>query len=364
MRIAVIGAGIIGLTCAYELVRAGHSVELFDEEPASGATHAAAGMLSPAGEAWYGEESLLRLGLASAALWPELAARLTRDSGIDIDHRTGGTLLVGRDRDDVELVARTMTLLAEHGIEAHALDRSGLLETEPGLSDRISGGAVLPADHSVNPRQTAAALMAVLGDRLHRVKARPDVVDGRCRGVVAGSRRSADAVVVATGHRLNELLPGRTVRPVRGEVIRVRSDDPPRRTIRASIHGRPVYVVPRAGGEVVIGATSEEHADAPLPTVGGVLRLLSDARELLPTLDRADILDITSRYRPGTPDNGPLIGPTSIPGLYVAGGHHRGGVLLAPLTAAAIRAHLEGGVVPVAARPFLPQRFEHQWSTV
>jgi glycine oxidase len=362
VRVAIVGAGIVGLACAHDLVRAGHTVSVYDAKPASGATHAAAGMLSPAGEAWYGEAGLLSLGLASAALWPDVATEVSARSGIDVDYRSTGTLLVGQDRDDLIAVRRSTDLLLGHGIGVEALDRGELLAREPTLSDRISGGAFLPADHNVNPRATAQALIAVIGDRLVHVNARPDLAGDRCRGVVTtnGSRHGADAVVVATGHRLDDLIPRtrRVVRPVRGEVIRVRTDDPPSRTIRASVRGRAVYAVPRAGGEVVIGATSEEHAGQPLPTVGGVVRLLHDARTLLPSLDAADVLDVICRFRPGTPDNGPLIGPTPTTGLFVAGGHHRGGVLLAPITAVAIVACLEGGDVPAVVRPFHPNRFD------
>lgn len=361
MRAAVIGAGVIGLACAYELAESGHSVSVFDAHPAQGATHAAAGMLSPAGEAWHGEDALLRLGLASAAMWAEYADRLSTSSGIDVDHRDAGTLLVGQDRDDLHVALRTMDLLARHGVETEELGRDELLEKEPTLSNRVAGGVFLPADRSVNPRRVASALMARIGERLIRENAEPHVVDGVCRGVVTdcGSIHSSDVVVVATGHRLDELTPGRrVVRPVHGEIIRARTDDPPSRTLRATIHGRPVYVVPRAHGEVVIGATSEEHAGAPTPTVGGVVRLLEDARALVPTLDAAGILDVICRIRPGTPDNGPLMGPSSTPGLLVAGGHYRGGVLLAPITASAVRAYVEGEDVPDVARPFHPNRFD------
>jgi glycine oxidase len=176
-----------------------------------------------------------------------------------------------------------------------------------------------------------------------------------------GVTHPADAVVAATGTRLH---PGtgsaHLVRPVRGEIVRARLPEvlAPPRTVRASVHGTAVYVVPRAGGEVVIGATTEEHAGVPVATVGGVSRLLDAARTLLPHLDRAELVEVLARDRPGTPDNGPLIGPSPVPGLHLAAGHHRGGVLLAPVTARAVRSHVEGGAVPSAAVPFHPGRFE------
>jgi glycine oxidase len=367
MRVIVLGAGIVGLACAHELVRAGHDVEVLDPSPAQGATHAAAGMLAPAGEAWHGEEDLFRLGLASAAMWPELAASLEADSGHDIDLRLTGTLLVGYDADDLAVVRRTHALLERHGVEAHAADRRALAHHEPALSRRAAGGVLLPHDHAVNPRRTAAALQHLLGDRLQRASGEPWVVEGRCRGVIAdNARREADVVVAATGSALHPSTGAADlVRPVRGEVLRVRSADTaghPIRTIRAEVHGMPVYVVPRAGGEVVVGATSEEPAPVPpgeeRPTVGGVSRLLDAARALVPGLERAEVLDVLARSRPATPDNGPLIGPSPVEGLLLAAGHHRGGVLLAPVTARAIAAYVAGAAPPDAALPFVPSRFQ------
>lgn len=358
MRAAVIGAGIIGLACAEELVRAGHDVRVFDPAPAQGATHAAAGMISPAGEAWHGEEPLLRLGLASAALWPGYAARLLETSGVDVDFRAYGTVLAGRDHDDLQVVRRTVALLGDYGIPFEDLDRRALLQREPTLSSRTAGGAFLPGDHNVNPRKVAEALLRLVGGRLDRRAATPTE-----HGVVLrdGTEVPADAVVIATGAAVDG-PEGPRVRPVKGEIVRARMADPPRRVIRAKVHGETVYVVPRADREVVVGATEEEHSGAPVATIGGVSRLLSAARLLVPGLETAEILDITARHRPGTPDNGPLLGtlPTGPEGRtrwVLATGHYRGGVLLAPVTAHAVRAHVEGTAVSTEALAFLPDRF-------
>jgi glycine oxidase len=356
VRVAVVGGGIVGLACADELVRAGHDVRLFDPVPGSGATYAAAGMLAPGGEAWFGEEALLRLGVNSLGRWPEYAASLEKRSGHHLDLRGSGTLLVAADRDDLEEVRRACTLLAASGVRAEELDRRALRKHEPTLSGRVVGGALLPDDRHVNPRRVADALLAVLGDRV--IRARATVA---ADGVVLdnGSRLTADVIVLATGAAG---MPH--VRPVRGEVVRVRSRDAPTRMLRARVHGDRVYVVPRADGELVIGATEEEHPagkGAPRPTVGGVARLLETARALVPGLDTAELLEVVARDRPGSPDNGPLLGSVAVPGparLLLAGGHHRGGVLLAPVTAATLRAHVDGLDVPDVARPFSPDRFE------
>lgn len=322
MRVRVLGAGIIGLACAHELTKRGHEVEVVDPAPGSGASYAAAGMLCPAGELWHGEAELFRLGRESAALWPGFAAEL----GVPL-HRAG-TILAGADHADVQEIDRQLELLAEAGVRVEELSRRQLLAREPGLG-RVSGGALLPDDHSVNPRAVVSALLARVA-----VVARPSVDP-------AGTEWEADLTVIATGARLPDPF-AHLVRPVRGEVIRVRvaPEDLPAHTLRGWVYGEPVYVVPRADGEVVIGATSEEHNTPARVSVEGVFRLLESARELLPSLDRAEFVEATARDRPGTRDNLPLIGPSGVEGVLLAAGHYRHGVLLAPLTAQLIADHI------------------------
>jgi glycine oxidase len=347
MRVRILGAGIIGLACAWELERRGHQVTVIDPAPGSGASHAAAGMLCPAGELWHGEEELFRLGRASAALWPAFAGAL----GVPL-HATG-TLLAAADAGDLMEVDRQLALLEAAGIRAESVTRRELLAREPGLG-RVVGGAFLPDQHSVDPRAVVAALL----DRV------PVVSTGST--TTHGSTSDHDVTVLATGARLPEPF-AHLVRPVRGEILRVRSDDPPRHVVRALVHSEPVYAVPRAGSdEVVIGATSEEHDTPPVVTVEGVFRMLDAARQLLPGLDRATFVEATARDRPGTPDNLPLIGPistSSIDGgrVVLAAGHYRHGVLLAPLTARLVADHLESGAVDAAVDP---RRFTFERSAV
>ena len=336
MRIRILGAGVVGLACADELLRRGHDVAVVDPAPASGASYAAAGMLSPSSEVWHGEEALLELGVRSLALWPGFAARI----GVSL-HRTG-TLLVGQDHSDLQQVERQAALLAAHGRPVDLLGRREVRLLEPRLSARVAGGALLPDDHSVDPRAVTAALLA----RLARLAGLARLDGGE--GGAAGS--AFDVTVVATGARLPEPVTP-LGRGVRGEIVRVRSDDLPTRTVRGWVHGEPVYVVPRPGGEVVVGATSEEHDAPPVPTLGGVARLLMGARELMPGLDRAEVTEVLARDRPGTPDNLPLVGPSGVDGVLLAAGLFRHGVLLAPLVARLLADNLETGYVEPALDP-------------
>jgi glycine oxidase len=323
--IRVLGAGIVGLAVTEELLRRGHRVEVVDAAPGSGSSYAAAGMLSPVGELWHGEPELHALGRASAALWPAYADRL----GVPLRR---GTLLVGVDPGDRQQVDRQLALAVSHGDAAVELDRRELLRHEPGLG-RVLGGAYLPDDHSVDPRAVVAALR-------ERVP------------VVPAPTGEAELTVLATGASLP--APYTTlVRRVRGEILRLRvaPEELPRHTLRAWVRGQQVYVVPRAGGEVVVGATQEEHDAPPVVTAGGVWQLLDTARLLLPELDRATFVEATARDRPGTPDNLPLIGPTGEPGVVLAAGHFRHGVLLAPLTARLVADHVETGRVEASLDP-------------
>jgi len=342
MRVRILGAGVVGLACADELLHRGHDVTVVDPAPASGASYAAAGMLSPSSEVWHGEEALLDLGVRSLALWPSLAERL----GVPL-HRTG-TLLVGQDHGDLQQVERQAALLAAHGRPVDLLCRREVRLLEPRLSARVAGGALLPDDHSVDPRVVTAALLG----RLAGKTVGSGAVGGRSETPEPPVFREGgpDVTVVATGARLPEPF-AHLIRGVRGEIVRVRTDDLPTRTVRGWVHGEPVYVVPRPGGEVVVGATSEEHDAPPVPTLGGVARLLLAARELVPGLDRAEVTEVLARDRPGTPDNLPLVGPSGVDGVVLAAGLFRHGVLLAPLVARLVADHLESGYVEPALDP-------------
>ncbi len=326
MRVHVLGGGIVGLACADELVTRGHDVAVVDPAPGSGASAVAAGMLSPAGEAWHGEPDVHRLGVASARLWPAYAARL----GVPLHDQ--GTLLVGHDAGDAQEVERQAEVLAGHGVAVDLLRPAEVRALEPGLG-RTSRGIRL-ADRAVDPRAVVAALLARLGERVHADR----------------PAREPDVVVVATGSRLPAPWTS-LVRGVRGEVVRLRTADAPGHVVRGWVAGEPVYLVPRAAGELVVGATVEEHDDAAVATAGGVLRLLRAARVLLPALDRAEVLACEARDRPATRDHLPLVGPTHDPLTWLAAGHFRHGVLLAPLTARLLADALEGGAPDPAVDP-------------
>jgi glycine oxidase len=146
---------------------------------------------------------------------------------------------------------------------------------------------------------------------------------------------------------------------VKGQTLRVRLPGAPRlaRVVRGVVKGFPIYLVPRLDGEIVIGATSEEVGFDLKPRAGAVYELLRDAQSVFPELGEAELVDVSTGLRPGSPDNAPLIGPSGLDGLVHATGHYRNGILLTPVTADAVAALICDGALPANLSPFTPSRF-------
>ena len=369
----VVGGGVVGLAAAWRARRRGLRVLVFEREcTGAGASGVAAGMLAPVTEADFGEETLLALNLAGLERWPAFAEELAAQSGDDIGYRRSGALVVAADRDDVEELRRLERLQRSLGLEARWLAGRECRRLEPGLSPRVTGGIEASAEAHVDPAATVAALRAAhlaAGGELReeaaveRLEAEPG--GNRVRGVVLadGTSIGAEQVVVAAG-AWSASLAGRgdgahaaPVRPVKGQILTLRGHPD-----RAPLAGRLVrtprcYVVPRADGRVVVGATTEERGFDRRVTAEGVFRLLEAAREVLPDVDELELLEARAGLRPGTPDNGPIIGRGEVDGLVWATGHGRNGVLLAPITGEAVAALLCGEQPPAGAGPFAPGRF-------
>ncbi|GII83667.1 glycine oxidase ThiO [Sphaerisporangium siamense] len=371
MDVVVVGGGVAGLSVAWRAAQAGHAVTVADPSPGSGATHAAAGMLAPVSEVSYTEEPLLRLGLASLELWPSFAAELARESGVDVDHRAEGTLDVAFGADDLTALDETAAFMEGLGLRVERLTGRECRRAEPMLAPAVRGGLLASGDAWVDPRRVTAALLAALARRGAAVVAEHvaglAVEGGAARGVrLRGGRViAADRVVLAAGAwsgSLEGLPPGvlPPVRPVKGQIMRLHGAPGfLRRCVRGVVHGSSAYLVPRGDGEIVLGATQEEMGFDTRVTAGGLWELLRDARELVPGVTELEVADVCAGLRPGTPDNLPVLGPAAMEGLLLATGHHRGGVLLAPLTAAMLMAELDGGPGPYAreAEVCSPLRF-------
>ncbi|MGI9001242.1 MAG: glycine oxidase ThiO [Pseudonocardia sp.] len=366
-RVTVIGAGVIGLSCAWRAAASGLRVTVLDPAPASGASWVAGGMLAPVTEAWPGEEGLLDLGVESLRRWPGFAAELGVAAGRPAGLRTEGTVVVATgvgDRAELDTLAG---YLAELGRDVDRLSGRELRRLEPALGPDVRGGLSVPGDLAVDNRVLLGALRAACeraGAGFVERAARVVLDDGaRVTGVrTDGADLDSDVVLVCAGAHSGALHPALhgLVRPVRGEILRLAHRPgalpPPSRTVRALVDGRPVYAVPRDGGGLVIGATQAETGFDAHVTVGGVRDLLRDAERVLPGIAEYALVESAAGLRPGSPDNLPLVGPVGPEGLLAATGHHRSGMLLAPITADAVAALLRGAAVPTAVRAADPAR--------
>ncbi|MGW0667477.1 glycine oxidase ThiO [Streptomyces sp. NPDC002746] len=371
-EVLVIGGGVIGLVTAWRAAQRGLAVAVIDPDPGGGAARVAAGMLAAVTELHYGEEMLLGLNLASAARYPAFAAELEAASGQDIGFRACGTLAVALDTDDRAHLRELHELQRRSGLESQWLTGRECRRLEPMLAPGVRGGLRVDGDHQVDPRRLSAALLTACeraGVVFHRQRAeRLSVVRDRATGAVLadGSKLSADQVVLAAGSLSGRLagVPEHVrppVRPVKGQVLRltVPTAYAPflSRTVRAVVRGSHLYLVPRENGELVVGATSEEMGWDTTVTAGGVYELLRDAHELVPGITELPLTETRAGLRPASPDNAPLLGRTALPGLHLATGHHRNGVLLTPVTGDAMAQLLADGELPEVARPFSPGRF-------
>jgi glycine oxidase len=373
----VIGGGVIGLAAAWRAAQRGLSVAVADPQPGAGASRAAAGMLTPVAEAAYAERELFRLGQASLARYPAFAAELTELTGEPTGFRQTGTLQVGYDADDLAVLAEFAALQQSFGSHARWLSAREARSAEPMLDPSVRGALLVAGDGSVDPRLLTSALLAACLTAgvlvIRQPVAKLSVTAGRATGarLADGTNVTAGQVVLAAGWQSGTLpgLPADAVppvRPVKGQVLRLRptpaalATGPPgllHRTVRGIVRGSSVYLVPRESGELVVGATQEELGPDTRVTAGGIWELLRDARTLVPGITELELIEAVAGLRPGTPDNAPVIGDSQLPGLILATGHFRAGVLLAPVTADLIADYLTTKKWADAALPFTPRRF-------
>jgi glycine oxidase len=356
--VIVIGAGVIGLACAWRAAERGLRVLVIERDrPGAGASNVAAGMLAPVGEATWGEDRLLELALASHRLWPRFAEELTAASGGELAYLDLGALHVALDRDEAAELRRRFELMRSLDLAADWLRPGACRELEPGLGS-VSAGVHAPHEAAVDPRSLIGALETAFeaaGGKLEIAEVTGAVVDGdRLAGVRTSDGREhlADSTVLAAGSwSAPEWLPAEArppIRPVKGQILTLRGPAGEPVCERIVVTER-VYLVPRADGRLVVGATVEEQGFDTRVTAGGVHELLREAYRALPDVVELELVETTAGLRPTTPDNLPLIGPAALEGLVLATGHFRNGILLAPITAERIAALLESEVAEPAA---------------
>jgi len=366
-RILIVGGGAIGLGIGFELVRQGTPVTLFERGRAGrGTSWQAAGMLAPDAEIEFEEHELYELNRESLRRWPDFADRVEAASGQDVDYRDEGTLLVADDRDAAEALRRRFEFQKEQGLNVEWLTGDEAREIEPFVAPRSSAAVYVPTDHQVDNRRFLDALRTAFeaeGGTLHEKTPVEAVVSDAARPAVKtadGEQVEGAQVVVAAGvwsREIDGLMPDAQppIRPVKGQMMQLRRKRP--FDLQHVVRGPDAYLAPKSNGRIVVGATSEEMGFDTTVTAGGLYDLLEGAWEVVPGIYDLPVDETWAGLRPASRDHAPLLGPSSAPGIHMATGHYRHGILLTPVTAEEMARQLRTGETSAWLEPFLPTRF-------
>ena len=357
--VVVIGGGIIGLSLAISLRRQGLRVLVVERgEPGREASHAAAGMLVGSGA-----ESPAALGVLaeeSARLYPEFVHELEDESGMKVDLRDQGTILISSDGASSLLAPEFGDPLSEDEFQSLEPD---LAAHGRGLSalHELGYSAAYLSERSVDPRKLTGAAIKAARHRGVDISSGNEVKSllisqGRVTGVeTEKTSYSAAMVVNCAGAWAGCIAPHRVpVRPVKGQMLAVIGGP----VLRHVIRSEKVYLVPRSDGRVLIGSTLEDAGYSKQTDVSVIQRLFHAALELVPGLAESKVHEDWAGLRPGTADELPILGETSIPGYFVATGHYRDGILLAPITAQVMTDLIFGKPVSHDLKPLSAARFD------
>ena len=348
-EVAVVGGGIIGSSIAYYLAKAGHQVDLFEAgQVGSGSTRAAAGMLGAHSEYKEFGASLYSFARTSQKLYEEAETDIRALAGIDIERRTGGLLQLVF---TAEEKARLSEIRSLAGVTW--LDQTGAEKEVPGLTKSVLGAVHIAYDVHVTPANACRGFYSAaqtFGARIHEFTRVDDVVNeaGQYRIQTSKGEWQAAYTVIAGGVWSNALLQrlglGTPLYPVKGECIAVTNTQMP---LTCSLFHDQHYIVPRNNNELIIGATKVRGDWSTEPTFGGIQTVMEKARQMLPEIDKMPFLRSWAGLRPQTIDGKPLIGEhPEMKGLFIAAGHQRNGILLAPVTGKMISDLIDGNTVP------------------
>ncbi len=363
--LVVVGGGVVGLAAAREAARRGLRVTVLERgRPAREASWAGAGMLSPVSEAAE-DGPFLDFGLASLRLWPGWAAELEAEAGTTVEFRESGKLRVALSPGEEERLRSRVTWARERDLAVEWLDAPSLRKEVPQLAETVRGGIRVEPDFRVDNRLLGRALERAAGEAGVEVRPGTPVRGIRSHGnrvtgveLEDGSILPTPRVVVAAGAwsaSLEGLSAPLPVRPVRGQMLSLR---PPSLPSHRLVESEEVYLVPRADGRLLVGATMEETGFEAGVTAGGIRDLLAGVLRLCPELAGSPLVELWSGFRPGSPDGNPILGPDpALEGLFLGTGHFRNGILLAPLTALILGSLAAEADAPAIPRAFRPGRF-------
>ena len=371
--VIVIGGGVIGCTIAWKLAQQGLNVTVLERgRIGCEASRAAAGMLSPQGENQT-PGPFFELCLRSRSMYRQFAEELTDTSAVDVEYKDEGTLFVLVEGENEEEKTRWTSWQLEAGLSLEHLTANDVRKSEPAVTESVTTAIFLPEEHQVENRRLMDALEVAIKRAGVQVIEDTTVMAltterGGVTGVVSGRERfEAGAVIVAAGTWSSRLLDplGLDIKliPARGQMVAVKGATCP---IKRVLHSSKVYLVPRRDGRILIGATVEYAGFRKAITVGAVNHLLGAAVELVPSMKQLEIVETWSGLRPDTTDHLPIIGPSGIDNLFLATGHFRNGILLAPITGELVAEFMINGRLPDQLKPFGLGRFhqakETEWT--
>src|SRR5580704_8252847 len=362
--VAIAGGGLIGASIALELAQAGLRVGVFDrQEPGQEASWAGAGILSPAPES-AAMISLVPLGKASMAIYPEFVRMVEEISGQSTGYRSKGTLQALFSGDAREELSTVIALHHGLGLKAEPLRAEDARELEPSLSEDLEAGVLRPDEASVDNRALTQAVLEAA--RRSGVQFFPasgaEAIWRECERCVGlhlkNEKIEAQWTVIAAGcfsANIEGVAPYAPVRPAKGQMIALRADD---LKIERVLWSENIYLVPRNDGRILAGATVEYTGFEKGLTAGGLEKVLAGAIELSPGLASARVEETWAGLRPDSPDHLPILGPADLDGLLIATGHFRGGILLTPITAQLVCEWVTQQRVSVDWDRFSPMRFQ------
>lgn len=359
-EILIIGGGIIGLAIALELKQQGAKVTVISKDYMQAASHAAAGMLAPMAEKMT-SAPMLDLCLRSRWLYPEWTQKLEELTGVETGYLPCGILAPVYSQPDLHTNQDNVIWLDQQTINLY----------QPGLGDRVVGGWWYPEDGQVDNRCLMRSLLQAaqtLGIEIKEgVKVRAiQQQQGRVNGILTDlGLLTADNYVLATGSWTSQLFP-LPVRPVKGQMLSLRMPQKLHQPfpLQRILYGDSIYLVPRQDGRLVIGATVEDVDWTPFNTPKGIQKLLNKAVELYPAIADWQIEELWWGFRPATPDELPILGHSTCENLFLATGHYRNGILLAPITASLISNLILKQQSDPLLESFSYQRFNHQASNM
>ena len=369
--VTVVGDGVIGQSIAFEARRVGLRVVLVGKHQPGAATPAAGGMLCPSGEAFESEQRLINLATESCRIYPDFIKRVEEISGLPTGYDKHGTLMVALTRDHVGQLEQLGKAQQKRGLQTKWLEPNVLKELEPNISPRQCGALLAGDDHQVNPVMLHTALVSANQKSGCVLIENPGVTKlSKAGGEVQGvelldhpeyNRIESPWVVSASGAWSREIeeLKDIPLRPVRGQYVRLQGAPLLKHVVRTP----DLYMIPRDEGVLYLGGSMEEAGFDPKPLAGHTMDLLWHGFRAVPGIYELEMLETTAGFRPALRDNLPAIGHSKVAGLLTAIGHYRHGIMLAPITAAAILELLQANRVPDLVQQLSVRRFEDENQT-